>query len=127
MKLLVAEDNELNWEIISVLLSEQGIVCDRAENGKICVDMISSAPHGTYDAILMDIQMPVMNGMDATRHIRALSDPYANQIPIIAMTADAFAEDVRACAECGMNGHIAKPIDMGKLLVYLGKLKGNKE
>ena len=126
LKLLVAEDNELNWEIISVLLSEQGIVCDRAENGKICVDMISSVPHGTYDAILMDIQMPVMNGIDATRHIRALSDPYANQIPIIAMTADAFAEDVRACEECGMNGHIAKPIDMGKLLVYLGKLKGNK-
>ena len=71
--------------------------------------------------------MPVMNGIDATRHIRALSDPYANQIPIIAMTADAFAEDVRACEECGMNGHIAKPIDMGKLLVYLGKLKGNKD
>lgn len=123
LHLLVAEDNDLNWEIIDVLLSEQGITCDRAENGKVCVEMLKNTPAGTYDGILMDIQMPVMNGLEATRTIRALKDENKNKIPIVAMTADAFAENVQECLECGMNGHVAKPVDMNKLLVYLNRMK----
>ena len=123
MHLLVAEDNDLNWEIIDVLLSEHGVTCDRAENGLICVKKLKNSPDGTYNGILMDIQMPVMNGLEATRAIRALEDEAKRKIPIIAMTADAFAENVHECMECGMNGHVAKPVDMSKLLVYLNKMK----
>lgn len=123
LHLLVAEDNALNWEIFSELISEYDIECDHAQNGKACVDMLIKAPAGTYDAILMDVHMPEMNGYEATKTIRALSDENLNKIPIIAMTADAFAEDVQMCLNCGMNGHIAKPIDMNKLLIYLQKIK----
>lgn len=123
MHLLVAEDNDLNWEIIDVLLSEHGVTCDRAENGLICVEKLKNSPDGTYNGILMDIQMPVMNGLEATRAIRALGDETKKKIPIIAMTADAFAENVHECMESGMNGHVAKPVDMSKLLVYLNKIK----
>lgn len=126
MHLLVAEDNELNWEIFYELISEQKITCDRTENGKKCVELLKKMPAGTYDAVLMDIQMPVMNGYEATKAIRQLSDNRLCSIPIIAMTADAFAEDVQACIECGMNGHIAKPIDMKQLISCLVKIK-NKQ
>lgn len=119
MNLLVAEDNDLNWEIIQEVLDENGIDSIRAENGQICVDMLNRAKHGTYDAVIMDIQMPVMNGYEATRAIRQLSSADKSSIPIIAMTADAFAEDVQACINAGMDGHVAKPIDIRKLFVTM--------
>lgn len=125
LHLLIAEDNELNWEIIEIMLSEYGVKVDRVKNGLLCLKRIQKVEAGTYDAILMDIQMPIMNGMEATKNIRALDDDRKNKIPIIAMTADAFAEDVQACFQCGMNGHIAKPIDSSKLLEYLKKIKKN--
>ena len=121
LHLLVAEDNELNWEIIQVLLSEMGVSSQRAVNGQVCVEMLCAQPPGTYDAILMDIQMPVMNGIEACRQIRALPDQ-RSRIPIVAMTADAFAEDVQVCLASGMNGHLAKPINIGKLQDYLKKI-----
>lgn len=127
MHLLIAEDNELNWEIASELLADQGIVCDHAENGQECVEMLTKAPVGTYTAVLMDVHMPVMNGYEATKAIRALSEERLSRIPIIAMTADAFAEDVQACLDCGMNGHVAKPIEMNKLLGYLTEIKAGQE
>lgn len=123
LHLLVAEDNELNWEVVVALLEEYGVSCERAENGRICVERLAAAAPGTYDAILMDVQMPEMNGLEATRKIRAMADESLRSIPIVAMTADAFAEDVQSCLANGMNGHIAKPIDMGALLNYLRKIK----
>lgn len=116
LNLLIAEDNDINWNIIQVMLEFYEITSERAENGQICVDMINNAPEGKYDAILMDIQMPVMNGHDATRTIRKSDKEYVRNIPIIAMTADAFAEDIIACKKSGMNGHVAKPLDMQKLI-----------
>ena len=116
LHLLIAEDNDLNWEIIQAQLSEYGLQCDRAENGQECIDMLTAAPAHTYQLILMDIQMPILNGKEAAKQIRASQNPDINQIPIIAMTADAFAEDIRDCLDAGMNGHIAKPIDMKKVL-----------
>ncbi len=126
MHMLVVEDNDLNWEIIEVLLKEQGVICDRAENGKIAIDKLCEAPAGTYAGIFMDVQMPVMNGFEATRQIRSLKDERLSRIPIVAMTADAFAEDVQACMECGMNGHMAKPVDTEKIAQYLRKIQLNR-
>lgn len=126
MHLLVAEDNDLNWEIFHELVSEQGIVCDRAKNGKECVEMLKNASPDTYSAILMDVHMPIMNGYEATQNIRALEDDRLNKIPIIAMTADAFAEDVQACKDSGMNGHIAKPINLKILFSTLEKIKNGQ-
>lgn len=123
MKILVAEDNDLNWEIVSAILSEYGVVCSRAENGSICVDMLRSAPYGTYDLVLMDIQMPVMNGKEAAMAIRADERDYLKHIPIAAMTADAFADDIKECLECGMNAHISKPVDIKVLLRFLRSVK----
>ena len=108
---LLAEDNELNWEIAETLLDSVGITCDHAENGQICVDMFKESKAGTYQAILMDIRMPIMTGYEATEEIRK-SNHVDKDIPIIAMTADAFADDMKKCLECGMNAHIAKPIDI---------------
>lgn len=121
-KVLVTEDNELNWEIMEELLQDYDISCDRAENGQVCVDMIREKPADTYAAILMDVQMPVMDGREATRQIRALEDPKKAHIPIIAMTADAFAEDVTNCLACGMDGHIAKPVNEKLLIGMLRQL-----
>jgi len=118
--LLVAEDNDLNWEILNEILRMNSISADRAENGQICLEMLSSANEEDYDAILMDIQMPVMNGHEAARKIREMDSP-KKQIPIIAMTADAFPEDIKACLDSGMNAHISKPIDMKKLFNELRK------
>lgn len=119
VRILLAEDNELNWEIANELLTAQGFRLDWAENGQKCVELFESAEAGTYDLILMDLRMPVMNGYDATRAIRALDRPDARTIPIIAMTADAFSEDIHRCLECGMDAHIAKPLDMRELLRLL--------
>lgn len=127
MHVLVTEDNDLNWEVVSELLEMSEITSQRAENGQICVDMLTDAPEGTYDLVLMDVQMPVMNGKDATRAIRASALPHVRSIPVIAMTADAFAEDVTSCLEAGMDGHIAKPVDMDKLFQEIDKVLGAKK
>lgn len=110
LRLLAAEDNELNAEILGELLEDEGVACDIVENGQLAVEKFTSAAPGTYDAILMDVQMPVMNGYDATRQIRASDHPEAKTIPIIAMTANAFIEDVQDAIAAGMNEHLAKPI-----------------
>lgn len=120
-RLLLAEDNELNWEIASQLLSARGFQLDWAENGQRCVELFEGAPPGTYGLIVMDLRMPVMDGYQATRAIRALDRPDARTIPIIAMTADAFSEDIHRCLECGMDAHVAKPLDMRELLRLLQK------
>ena len=119
-RLLVAEDNELNWEIARELLSSYGFEPTWAKNGSICVEKFTESEAGWYDAILMDLRMPVMNGYEATKAIRESGREDAD-IPIIAMTADAFAEDVKRCIDCGMNAHIAKPIDIGELIKILQK------
>lgn len=120
--LLIAEDNDLNYDVISELLQMHQIQCDRAENGALCVDIFQNAPEGTYDAILMDMQMPVMDGLEATRAIRALSHPQAASIPILAITANAFAQDIDKCTAAGMNGHLSKPIHIHQLLAVLSGL-----
>lgn len=119
-KILLAEDNDLNWEIAEALLTERGLVLEWAENGQICVDKFKRSPVGFYDAILMDIRMPVMTGHEAARAIRAL-EREDSDIPIIAMTADAFEEDIRKCMESGMNAHVAKPIDIREVERQLDK------
>jgi len=122
MHILVAEDNELNWEVISELLAMYDITSENAQNGKVCVDMLSSAPEGTYDVVLMDVQMPVMNGKEAAAVIRASEIPYISSIPIIAITADAFAEDIAECTAAGMDDHVSKPLDMEKLFQSMRKV-----
>ncbi len=112
---LVAEDNEINAEILEELLDVEGATCEIMENGQLTVERFAKAEPGEFDAILMDVQMPVMNGYDATRMIRAMEREDAKNIIIIAMTANAFAEDVRDAMDAGMTAHIAKPIDMGLL------------
>ena len=124
INVLVTEDNDINWEIISTLLMMHGITCERAENGKIALDLMADELNrDRFDLIFMDIQMPVMNGLEATRQIRKLDSEYAKKIPIIAMTADAFSENVAECLEAGMNGHIAKPIDLKLVLAEIRKIK----
>ena len=120
-RILVAEDNELNWEILAELLSDVGLELDWAENGKICLEKFQQSSNGYYDAVLMDVRMPVMNGYEATRSIRASGHPNAVDIPIIAMTADAFSEDIQRCLESGMNAHTAKPINLDEVLSLLKK------
>ncbi|MCX4319357.1 MAG: response regulator, partial [Lachnospiraceae bacterium] len=119
-KILLAEDNELNWEVASELLQELGLELEWAENGKICVDKFRESPLGFYDGILMDIRMPVMNGYEATTEIRSMEREDSN-LPIIAMTADAFSEDVKRCLDCGMDAHVAKPIDVKEIARLLEK------
>ena len=123
LNILIAEDNEINWEIISTLLDSYGITTERAENGRICVEKMKSAKKGKYLLIFMDIQMPEMNGLEATRAIRALDDPWASSIPIVAMTADAFSENITECLNAGMNGHIAKPIDIKLVIKEIRRIK----
>lgn len=120
-RLLLAEDIELNWEIAEDILTEVGFKVDWAENGEICVEKFEQSAVGFYDAILMDIRMPVMDGYEATEAIRALPRQDAD-LPIIAMTADAFAEDIKHSREAGMNEHISKPIDIGRLMKVLERL-----
>ena len=123
LNILVAEDNEINWEIISTLLSMYGINTERAENGRIAVEKIKEAKEGEYMLVFMDIQMPEMNGLDATRAIRKLDNKWAANVPIVAMTADAFAENVAECLNAGMNGHIAKPIDIKLVMKEIRRIK----
>ena len=120
-RILLAEDNELNAEIAIELLAEQKIIADRAKDGAECLDKLETAAPGYYDMVLMDIQMPVMDGYDATARIRRMKDEKKASIPIIAMTANAFAEDRQKAISVGMNDHVAKPIDMKVLLPVMAK------
>ena len=120
-RILLTEDNDLNAEIATELLQEEGCTVDRAKDGVECVDMLEKAANGTYQLILMDVQMPVMNGYDATKKIRRMDDPQKANIPIVAMTANAFSEDKQVALDAGMNDHIAKPIDMSVLVPTLRK------
>ena len=126
MNILVAEDNDINWEIISAMLGMFGITSERAENGRICVDKMAEAKEGKYELIFMDVQMPEMNGLDATRQIRKLENKWAASIPIIAMTADAFSENIAECLGAGMDGHIAKPVDMKLVIKEIRRIKEEK-
>lgn len=119
--ILLAEDNDLNWEIAEDILSEAGFELERAENGQICVEKFKNSEIGYYDVILMDIRMPVMSGYDAAKEIRAMKERADVNLPIIAMTADAFSEDIQHSLECGMNEHISKPIDVDRLIQILRK------
>ena len=121
-KILLVEDNEINQEIALEILREAGFIMDVADNGSIAVDKIKAAVPGQYDLILMDIQMPIMDGYEAARQIRALQNSEFADIPIIAMTANAFEEDKKAAFDAGMNGHVAKPIDTPKLLKLLKEI-----
>lgn len=120
VRILLAEDNDINYEIANELLTAIGIEIEWAQNGQICVDMFEKSDKSYYDAILMDIRMPIMSGYEAARKIRSLTRQDAG-LPIIAMTADAFSEDVKKCKECGMNDHTSKPIDMDILTRLLAK------
>lgn len=120
-RVLLVEDNELNAEIAAEILSMTGIKVEHAGDGSIAVDMVADHPDGYYDLVLMDIQMPRMNGYEATRAIRALGRAYTKKLPILAMTANAFAEDVQAAKGAGMNEHIAKPLDLNQLVRILQK------
>ena len=119
IKMLLVEDNEVNREIASLILSEFGFGLDTAENGKIAYEKVAASKPGDYDCVLMDVQMPVMNGYEATKKIRELKNPKLAQIPIIAMTANAFTEDIQAAKDAGMNSHIAKPLDIQKMIETL--------
>lgn len=119
--ILVAEDNDLNWEILKELLTDIGMELEWAENGQICLQKFEESEEGYYDAILMDVRMPVMNGYEATGAIRALSRQDAQNIPIIAMTADTFSEDKQKCLDSGMNAHAAKPVNLNELVFLLKK------
>ena len=121
VKILLTEDNDLNAEIATELLQEEGCTVDRAKDGVECVDMLDKAANGTYQLILMDIQMPVMNGYDAAKKIRRMDDPKKAGIPIIAMTANAFSEDRQAALDAGMNDHVSKPINMSILVPTIQK------
>ena len=127
LHILVAEDNDINWEIISAMLAMFGISTDRAENGQVCVDMMRTAAEGSYELIFMDVQMPEMNGLDATRAIRRLENNWAASIPIVAMTADAFSENVTECLNAGMNGHIAKPVDIKLVIKEIRRIKEGRK
>ena len=126
-RLLLAEDNELNREIAEELLSDSGFVVETAEDGTVALEKVKNSVPGYYALVLMDIQMPRMNGYDAARAIRALEDPKLAAIPIVAMTANAFDEDRKRALESGMNAHIAKPIDIKKLLEVLTEILGQEK
>ena len=122
--ILLAEDIDLNWEVASEILSVTGAELTRAVNGEECLALFDNSAPGYYDAILMDIRMPIMDGYDATRAIRALERPDSG-LPIIAMTADAFSDDAQRCLACGMVAHIAKPIDVKECMRVLQQFLGN--
>ena len=125
-KILVVEDNELNREIAEEILEDAGFKTETAENGQIAVDMVKRSPHGYYELVLMDIQMPVMNGYEAAKAIRSLKDPELASIPILAMTANAFKEDQENALRSGMDAHIAKPIDVDRLLQMMDAVRKKK-
>ena len=119
MHVLIAADNELNYEVAHEILAMHGITSEQAENGKICVERFMEAPEGTYNAILMDMQMPVMNGLEATKMLRKMDQYHGNTIPIIAMTANVAKTDMDKCLAAGMTGHLAKPLDIHALIAAL--------
>ena len=127
LKILAAEDNEINAEILCELLDIEEAVCDIAPNGKEALEKFEASEPGKYDIIFMDIQMPVMNGYEAARAIRECKHKNAKSIPIIAMTANAFDDDVKAALDAGMNAHLAKPIDMDKLKALVASIMGDKK
>jgi CheY-like chemotaxis protein len=126
MRVLLVEDNALNMEIAKEILQEEDVEITEAENGQEAVELFTGAPEGRFDAILMDVMMPVMNGFEATKAIRASGHPEAKTIPIIAMTANAYIEDVQAALDAGMNAHVAKPIDFKELFSTLGYYRKEK-
>lgn len=121
MKILLVEDTPLNMEIAKFMLEDEGIEVMTAENGQIAVNIFNNSPENTFNAVLMDVRMPVMDGLAATKSIRALPRTDAVTVPIIAMTADAYNEDIRRTADAGMNVHLTKPISQEALLSTLGK------
>lgn len=122
-RILLAEDIDINWEIANEILTSYGFEIERAVNGKECVDKFEEAETGFYDMVLMDLRMPIMDGYEAAKAIRGLERQDKN-LPIIAMTANAFSSDIQQCLDCGMNAHIAKPIDVKELLRILHKFLG---
>ena len=126
-RLLLVEDNELNREIAEEILTESGFVVECAENGDVAVGMVKNSQPGYYELILMDVQMPVMDGYDATRAIRLLDNPALASIPIVAMTANAFEEDRKMAIESGMDAHVAKPINVEKLMGILHDILKEKK
>ena len=126
-RILLVEDNELNREIAGEILQMTGAKVETAENGKIAVEKVEASPKGSYDLVFMDIQMPVMNGYEATKAIRRSSHEQAKTIPIIAMTANAFSEDMQHSLAAGMNAHISKPVDMKLLKKTIRNIKLGRE
>ncbi|MDE6053441.1 MAG: response regulator, partial [Lachnospiraceae bacterium] len=121
-KILLVEDNEINQEIAREILQDAGLTIDIVSDGTEAVDTIKKVEAGTYDLILMDIQMPIMDGYEATRRIRALEDSARASVPIVAMTANAFEEDRQKAMDAGMNAHVAKPIDIERLMDTLKEI-----
>jgi len=121
-RILLVEDNELNQEIATAILEDEGLTIEVADNGKIAVEMVEKSEPGYYKLVLMDVQMPIMNGYEATKAIRKLENKELSSIPILAMTANAFEEDKQEALNSGMNGHIAKPIDVNNLFAALDKI-----
>ncbi len=131
MNILIAEDNDINWEIISRLLGNYNVICTRAKDGKVCVDILNNSKQWEFDMVFMDVQMPVMNGKEAARIIRSSTREDIKNITIVAMTADAFAEDMQECLDAGMDAHVSKPVDMNKvremLIMARNKKRGRKK
>ena len=121
-RVLIAEDMEINAEILIELMEMEGMTADHGENGRIVVDMFEKSPVGYYDAVLMDMRMPVMDGLEATRVLRALDRPDAKTVPIIALTANAFDEDVQRSLQAGMTAHLSKPVEPDRLYATLRRL-----
>ena len=126
MRILLVEDNEMNREIAEELLTEQGIIVDTANDGDVAIEKVRNSQPGQYELILMDVQMPHVNGYEATHEIRSLKDPQKSRIPIIAMTANAFEEDKRNALAAGMDAHLAKPIDVQKLVETLTNFRSKE-
>ena len=122
IRLLLVDDLDVNREMVKMILGGYGFEIETAENGKIALDMVASSAPGYYRLILMDVQMPVMNGYESTKAIRALPDPALALIPVVAMTANAFAEDVQNAKDAGMNDHIAKPLDIPQMMKTLERI-----
>lgn len=127
MRVLIVEDNELNLDIVQEVLRERGLIVTGAANGQIAVDLFAASPPGTFDVILMDMHMPVLDGVSATKQIRAMKRSDAVTIPILALTANDFEEDIRRTREAGMNDHLTKPFDMEKILRVLAEYADHKK
>lgn len=127
MRVLIVEDNELNLDIVQEVLRERGLIVTGAANGQIAVDLFGGSPPGTFDVILMDMHMPVLDGVSAAKQIRAMKRSDAATIPILALTANDFEEDIRRTREAGMNDHLTKPFDMEKIFRVLAEYAVHKE